>query len=93
MIHFTGCFVYVTFRAVSGFWARPAEQFGFFGGVAHGLLLSWASEVVAKWCAFVCVFERVLRTVCGAIRLRRWSQSGVCLRDFERGFGNGLRGN
>ena len=40
-------------------------------------------------CSCVCVFERVLSTVCGAIR----SQSDVFLRVFERGFGNGLRGN
>ena len=53
------------------------------------LLLSWVSEVVAKWCVLVCVFERVLSTVCGAIR----SQSDVFLRVFERGFGNGLRCN
>ena len=43
---------------------------------------------------FCCVFSSgVLGTVCGAIGLRRGSQSGVCLRVFERGFGNGLRGN
>ena len=76
-----------------GFGHGLRSNFDFFGGVAHGLLLSWASEVVAKWCAFVCVFERVLRTVCGAIGLQRGSQNGVCLRDFERGFGNGLRGS
>ena len=86
MIHFTDgggtlafllcCFVYVTFRAVSGFWAR-CFSVGFRRWSQSGVFLC------------VCVFERVLSTVCWAIR----SQSDVFLRVFERGFGNGLRGN
>ena len=63
-----------------------SEQFPGFGHAASQLGFGGGRKVV---CSCVCVFERVLSTVCGAIR----SQSDVFLRVFERGFGNGLRGN
>ena len=63
-----------------------SEQFPGFGHAASQLGFGGGRKVV---CSCVCVFERVLSTVCGAIR----SQCDVFLRVFERGFGNGLRGN
>ena len=86
MIHFTDGGGTLAFFYCVVWCMLRSEQFPGFGHAASQLGFGGGRKVV---CSCVCVFERVLSTVCGAIR----SQCDVFLRVFERGFGNGLRGN